>query len=169
MDIEKAKNEVNEMFQSLAPMVEEIVNKYSINIDKIILELTDSASLTNDEIRNKMLALSAEAYIFGMSKDASLLKQECAETLLKEAQAVVYNNTDGTVPVRTNASIIKTTDSQVVNLLYSAVGNLMKTKLDETHRMINILNSILISRNAEAKLNVASSVDVESRRQILNE
>ena len=33
----------------------------------------------------------------------------------------------------------------------------MKTKLDEAHRVVNTLNSILISRAAQAKLNQSSS------------
>ena len=46
----------------------------------------------------------------------------------------------------------------------------MKTKLDEAHRMVNVLNSILISRNAEAKLaNNTTSDNEASTRQILNE
>ena len=35
----------------------------------------------------------------------------------------------------------------------------MKTKLEETHRMIGVLNSILISRSAEAKLKGANGDD----------
>ena len=37
-------------------------------------------------------------------------------------------------------------------MLQSAVANCMKSKLDETHRMINTLSGVLISRNAENKL-----------------
>lgn len=170
MEIEQAKKEVNELFKDLAPIVQEIVDKYSIELDKIISKLSRAETLTNEELRSNMLALSIESYMFGMSKDASILKQECATTLMKEAQAKAYNNVDGTQAVRTNQSIIDTVDKQVINLVYSAVGNLMKTKLDEAHRMVNVLNSILISRNAEAKLaNNTTSDNEASTRQILNE
>ena len=106
MEIEQAKKEVNELFKDLAPIVQEIVDKYSIELDKIISKLSRAETLTNEELRSNMLALSIESYMFGMSKDASILKQECATTLMKEAQAKAYNNVDGTQAVRTNQSLI---------------------------------------------------------------
>lgn len=171
MDIDQAKKDVNELFKDLAPMVDEIVSKYSVELDKIIKKLSKAETLTNEELRNNMLALSIESYLFGMSKDASILKQECATTLMKEAQAKAYNSVEGTQVVRNNQSLIETLDKQVINLVYNAVGNLMKTKLDEAHRMINVLNSILISRNAEAKIaaNQGDDQQIIPQRQILNE
>lgn len=151
-DIEQAKKDVNDLFKNLSPLIIEIVDKYSKELDRIFNKLTNAKALSNEDLREYMLALSVESYLFGMSKDASLLKQECAVTLMKEGQAQVYNATDGTQAVRNNQAIIDTTDKQVVNLIYSGVANMMKTKLDEAHRMVNVLNSILISRNAEAKM-----------------
>ena len=169
IDIKVAKQEVNDMFNDLSPLVQEIVNKYSSNLDKNISKISDAITLTNDEIRTLMLEISIECYMFGMSKDASVLKQECAETLLKEAQAKSYNATDGTQVIRSNQALIDTMDRQVVNMLYSAVASLCKTKIDEGHRIVNTLNSILISRNAEAKLSMPTPEDQISERRLLNE
>ena len=170
IDIEKARQEVNDMYRELSPMVEDIVNKYALNINNLVNKISKAQFLTNDELRDFMLSLSVEAYNFSMSKDSSILKQDCAITIMKEAQAKEYNNTEGTQVIRNNASIINTSDSQVVNLLYSSVANLMKTKLDEAHRMINTLNSILISRNAEAKLSFSDVISSQEKgRQLLNE
>ncbi len=169
MEIEQAKDNVNELFKNLAPLVQELVDKYSFELDKIINKISKSDALTNDELRNYILALSVESYLFGISKDASILKQECATTLMKEGIAQEFNNATGTQQARNNTSMINTTDKQVVNLLFNAVANMMKTKLDETHRMINALNSILISRNAEAKLAGNGTESETPARQILNE
>jgi hypothetical protein len=43
-------------------------------------------------------------------------------------------------------------DKQVVVMLQNAVANCMKSKLDEAHRMVNVLSNVLISKNAENKL-----------------
>lgn len=152
MDIENAKGEVNELFNNISPLVTEIVSKHSVKLDNIIKKVSDTKSLTNEELREVIIQLSVESYNFGMDKDSSILKQECATTLMKEGMAIAYNNADGTQQVKSNKSITETVDKQVVNLLYNAVANMMKTKLDEAHRMTNALNSILISRSAEAKL-----------------
>lgn len=170
-NVDSAKKEVSDLFNDLSPLVQEIVDKYSKDLDKHIFKIANAATLTNDEIRSLMLEISVECYMFGMSKDAALFKHECAETLLKEAQAKAYNTTDGTQVVRSNQALIDTIDKQVVNMLYSAVANLCKTKLDEGHRMVNTLNSILISRNAEAKLSGSAYTEENSdeRRRLLVE
>jgi len=152
-DCEDAKNLVLDLYSSLEPIVQEIVDHKAEVINRLINEINDKARLTNEEIRDYMLKLSTESAMFASYKDLSQLKSECATAIMKENQALAYNGTDGTQVVRTNASLLATVDNQVVNMLYSAVSNLMKTKLDETHRMVNTLNSILISRAAEAKLN----------------
>ena len=43
-------------------------------------------------------------------------------------------------------------DKQVVVMIQSAVANGMKSKVDEAHRIVNILSNVLISKNAENKL-----------------
>lgn len=168
MAIENAKREVNDLFKDISPMVLEITDRYSKELDSLINKIADAKTLTNDELRDYILRLSIESYMFGMSKEASILKQECAETLMKEKVAQEFNLSSGSVAVRNNISTINTTDKQVVNLLYGAVANMMKTKLDEAHRLINALNSILISRNAEAKLAVSKN-ELENGKVILNE
>ena len=37
-------------------------------------------------------------------------------------------------------------------MLQNAVANNLKSKLDEAHRIINVLSNVLISKNAENKL-----------------
>lgn len=165
MDINTSKQEVETMFKDLSPIVIEIVDKYSKEADNIINRLSNAKAFTNQELRDAILALSIESYFFGQSKDASVLKQECAATLLKEKQAIVYNNTVGTQLVRQNQSILDSSEQQVVSMLYSAVANSLKTKQDEIHRICAALQGILISRNAEAKLAATSnqpSIDVSA-------
>lgn len=170
MEIENAKRELEELYGNLTPIIKEVVDKYSKDLDKMFHKLTNATNFTNDEIREAMLSLSVESYMFGMNKDLSVLKQDCAVTLMKEKQAQSYNSATGTQAIRNNQAIIDTTDKQVVNLIYSGVANMMKTKLDESHRMINVLNSILISRNAEAKIvGGKTENEIQSGRVVLNE
>ena len=150
---DNANKEVKVLYDQLSPIVDDIVDKNSKEIDKIIKSIKSNlANLTNKEIHAYMLQLQIEAYEFARVKDMSILKQECATALLKEKQANVYSCTVGTQATKSNQAISETIDKQTVNILYNAVSNRLKTKLDETHRMINILSNVLISRNAEAKL-----------------
>ena len=153
MNIDNAKKDVSEMYKSLQPAIKSIVDKHSKEIDSIIAKIKKNLdTLTNKELQDYMLQLSIETYYFSQIKDMSILKQECAMALLKESQANSFNSTEGTQAYRSNQAIIDSLDKQVVSLMQNAIANLMKTKLDEAHRVVNILSNVLISKNAENKL-----------------
>ena len=159
IDIKASKKEVNELYRSLRPMVDEVVNKHSKTIDDIIKKIKNNLTvLTNKELQDYMMQLSIELYFFSESKDKSILMQECALVLTKETQAEVFNSTSGTQSVRNNQAIINTLDKQAIVMIQNAVANQLKSKLDEGHRIVNILSNILISRNAENKLKGVGNV-----------
>lgn len=152
-DFDGANKDVTTLYKQISPMVEEIISKHSKDVDVIITKIKSNlTNLTNKELQNYILELSVEAYYLANTKDLSILKQECALTLMKESQANIYNGTAGTQATRNNQSIIDTGDKQCVTMLYNAVSNRMKSKLDEVHRMIGVLTNVLISKNAEAKI-----------------
>lgn len=153
INIDKAQKEVYDVYKQLSPMVDDVVAKHTKEVDAIFKNIKDNlTTLTNKELQDYMVRLAAEAYDLTAIKDSSTLKQECALTLLKESQANIFNGTVGTQSARNNQSIIDTLDKQVVNILYNAITNRFKSKIDEVHRMISVLSNVLISKNAEAKL-----------------
>lgn len=156
VDINKvnvAKKEVSEVYNALKPIVKETVDRNTKEIDSIIDKIKKNlTTLTNKELQDYMLQLSIELYYFSERKDMSLLMQECAIALSKGAQADIFNGTAGTQAVRSNQAVIESMDKQVVAMIQSAVANNMKSKLDEAHRIVNILSNVLISKNAENKL-----------------
>lgn len=105
-----------------------------------------------------MLKLSFMSYTFGDVKEKSALKADCAEALRKEAYARKFNEADGNNAVRDNIALLETSDEIVVNSIHDLVSSLFKTKLDELHRVVATLQSILMSRMQEAKLAQGTSV-----------
>ena len=161
MNIDNANKNVIDFYKDLKPIVDEVVSKNARPIDEIIKKIKkDLTTLTNKELQDYMLQLSIETYYFATIKDSSILRQECATVLLKEGQANSFNGADGTQSYRNNQAIIQNLDKQAVNVLYNAVVNCMKSKLDEAHRIVNVLSSVLISKNAEAKLKGVQSDDI---------
>ena len=145
----------DELYKYIVQMADDIVNKASKPIDDIIIKLKRGfEDLSTKQLNDFMIQLSIEAYYFGSKKDHAILKQVCADTIYKESLAKSFAISTGTQANRQNQALIDNIDKQAVKLLYDCAANNMKTKLDETHRMINTLNSAIISRNAEAKLNV---------------
>lgn len=161
INIDNASNDVNSVYKQIQPIVDSVVDKNAKSIDLIIEKIKRNLTdLTNKELRDLMLQLSIELYYFAHIKDMSILKQECAQTLLKEGIANVFNSSDGTQVIRSNQATIETLDKQTVSILYNAVSNNMKSKVDEAHRIINVLSNVLISKNAENKLKGVRDDDI---------
>ncbi len=112
----------------------------------------DVDKLSNDAIRDLILRLSLRSYSFSEIKEKSLFKAALAETLRKEAYAKAYNETSGTAGVRDNTAIINTSAEILADEIYSLASSMFKTKLDEIHRVVDSLKTVLMSRLSEAKL-----------------
>ncbi len=136
-----------------------IVDEVTGDITDLIHNAYDNVeNLTNEDIRQLLLRLALRAYSFGEIKDKATFKATLAETLRKEAYAVQFNSTDGTVATKENTATINTSSEIVVEEIYELTASLFKTRLDEVHRCVDALKTVLTTRLTEAKL---TSVDTE--------
>lgn len=152
MEIEQARKECQHVFLQLKPLAKEAVLKYSGPIDDIVKKMSKLDSMSDEEIRQTMMKLSIECYFFGNYTAESALMSDCASVLYKEKNAREYSTATGTQVEKNSVATINSMDKQAVSSLYKMVKDLMGIKLDEAHRLINTLNSVLISRSAEKKL-----------------
>lgn len=109
---------------------------------------------TIEEIRNFMMRLQLRAYELSEAKDKSSLKADLAESLRKEKYANLFNEAQGTSGTKDNTALLGSSEEAVVEMLYILVANLLKTKLDQLHRLVDCLKSVLMSRMQEAKLSM---------------
>lgn len=116
----------------------------------------DVERLSNDAIRDLMLRLSLRSYSFAEVKERSAFKATLGETLRKEAYAKNFNSAEGTVGVRENTAILNSSAEILAEEIYTLVASIFKVKIDEVHRVVSSLQSVLMSRMQEAKL---ASVD----------
>lgn len=150
--IATAQNDVNETYDYLAGVVQEVTKDIVAPLDSIVKELSKGINLfSNADLWDFQLRLGVETYILGNLKEQSSLKQACAEALYKEGLARAYSTTAGAVEAKKQQSVLDMLDKQVVSILWTTVSNLLKTKCDEAHRLVNIIQGIQISRAAEAK------------------
>ena len=151
--IDQANIDVNEVYFQLSDAVKDTVADIVKPIDDIVKELSKGINLfSNTELWDFQLRLGIESYKLANIKEQSSLKEACAEALYKEGLARAYSETTGAAETKKQASILATIEKQAVSMLYASVSSLLKTKLDEAHRLVNIIQNIQISRAAEAKL-----------------
>ena len=116
----------------------------------------DINSLSLDQLKDLMWKLQYKAYVLSEVKEKSSLKAELAETIQKEKAAQRFMEVDGTAGAKANMALIDTSEETVVQLLYENVSSQLKTKLDQLHRLVNVIQSILMTRMQEAKLSISS-------------
>lgn len=152
-DLQKALDNTDVVYAQLVEIAEDITGSYVAEVNLLITEAVNNVNnLTNDDIRDLIIKLSLKAYSFAEVKEKSALKFECAESLRKEAYAKEYNKAEGAVAARENTAVIETSGEIMTEAVYGLVSGLLKTKLDEIHRVVDSLKTVLMSRLSEAKL-----------------
>ena len=160
-NLQKALENTEQTYAQLVVIANDITNGYIKDIDVDIKDAANNINnLTNDSIRQLIIKLALKSYSFSEVKEKSVLKAECAEALRKEAYAIEYNKADGAVAARDNLATINTGDEILTEAIYNLVCSLFKTKLDEIHRVIDALKTVLMSRMTEAKLAGITSTEL---------
>ena len=151
--VSKALDNIDVAYDDLIDIANSIVDEITGDMNNMIQGAYDNIeNLTNEDIRNILLRLSLRSYSFSEIKEKAAFKATLGETLRKEAYAKSFNVTEGTVAVRENTSIINTSAEILAEEIYALVANMFKLKLDELHRIVDSLKSVLMSRMQEAKL-----------------
>lgn len=151
---DEALDNAKKTHEEIVKLASSITGEYTKEVDEIINHVKDHVNeLNNDQLRALITDLSFKAYSLGEAKEYSALKSEISKTLRDEIQATTFNTSAGTMDVRRNNSILESENEQLVKLLCDSVSGLLKVKLDETHRIVDTLKTVILTRNTEAKIN----------------
>ena len=151
-NIEQALANVDVTYDYLVNIADEITTPLFNSVNNIISTITSNInSMTPDMISKYMIDLSTTTYRLAEIKDKALLKQSCSETLKEEKYARQFNTTEGSVAVRQNQATLDCSEETLVELLYTMTASALKTKLDECHRVVDTLKSVLMYKMAEMK------------------
>jgi hypothetical protein len=158
-DVRKALTAIDCTYDDLVEVANEIFNTTTKEVDGMMTDAyNDIEKMSNDAIRDLMLRLSLKSYTFSEIKEKSTFKATMGEILRKEAYAKNFNMIEGTVAVRETNATIQTSGEIIAEEIYTLVANMLKTKLDEIHRVVNTLQTVLMTRIQEAKL---TTVDIQ--------
>ena len=156
-NVNTALDNVDAAYSDLIEIANSIIEDVCGDIDRMTQSAYNNIeNLTNETIRDMLLRLSLRSYSFSEIKEKSAFKAALAETLRKEAYSRNFNSTEGSVAVRDNTAVVNTSSEIIAEEIYTLTASLFKTKLDELHRVVDTLKTVLMSRMQEAKL---SNVD----------
>ena len=152
-DLNQALDAVEMVYGDIVAIANEMLSPLFDPINKLVGEVNSKINTyTVEEVRNFMMRLQLRAYEISETKEKSSLKAELAEALRKEKYAMTFNEAQGTAGTKDNTALLASSEETIVESLYNLVANLLKTKLDALHRLVDALKSILMSKMQEAKL-----------------
>lgn len=151
--VAEALTNIDMVYDDLIDIANDIYNQQLGDIDELFAGVYENVeNLTNDDLRNLIVKASLKAFTFSAIKEKSTFKSELAETLRKEAHANAYGAAEGTAAAKENQAILNTNSEILSEEIYDLISNLFKVKLDEIHRVVSAMQTVLTSRVSEAKL-----------------
>ena len=173
-NLTEALNKVEMTYQDVVEIANDMMSTQFQSINFLINDIDlHMSTLSIDSVRDYMLKLQLKAYEISELKDKASLKSECAEAVRKEKYATSLLGAEGPTGVKENTALLASSEELIVELLYQLIADLVKTKLDQLHRLTDVMKSILMSKMQEAKYLTTSTTDyippTTNGRVILNE
>lgn len=152
-DLNKALEAVEMTYSQIKQIADDMVSAPFEEVNRLYEEVSLRVdTLSIEALRDYLLKLQLAAFGLSEMRDRSGAKAICAEAVRKEAYAVNYMSQEGTAASKDSATTLAIAENIVAQCLYDLVASLVKTKLDSTHRLIDTMKSILMSRMQEAKM-----------------
>lgn len=152
-DLTKALEAVEMTYGQIREIADDMLAEPFAEVNRLYSEVSSRVdTLSVEALRDYLLRLQLAAFGLSELRDRSGAKATCAEAVRKEAYAITYAELEGTAAAKDSAATLAVSENIVAQCLYDLVAALVKTKLDSTHRLIDTMKSILMSRMQEAKL-----------------
>jgi len=153
--LNEALDNVSLVYSDLMQVADSLVKPITLEIDTLIKGAESNVNnLSLEDIRLLILKISLKSYTLGEIKEKASLQSVCAEQLKDEVYAKKFNETDGTVAFKQNTALLESSYQNLAEAVYNEVHTMLKLKLDECHRVVDALKSVLMSRMQEAKLSI---------------
>lgn len=160
--LSQALTNVETTYSELVAIANDMVKPMFAPIDELVDHMNSYVnSMSIDQIRDNMLTLQLKAFEISEIKEKSAFKAELAEALQKEKFAISFNSFDGSAAAKDKLALVATSEETVTEVLYNLVAGLFKNKVDQIHRLVDVLKSILMSRMQETKfMNIGSTNEI---------
>lgn len=166
--LEQAFNKVETSYSDLIELANNSLSSIIEPTNKLVAEVSSKVNnLTVDQIRDFILRLQLKAFELSEIKEKAVMKAELSNAIQKETLAINFSGADGAVAAKEKVALINTSGEVVSSVLYNLMSNLLKTKVDQLHRLVDALKSILVSRMQETKfINLGAAEDPDQYKTL---
>lgn len=147
-----ALSKIELTYGELVEIANSIVSPIFADVNNLVTDINSCINtMSIDQVRNTILSLQLKAFELSEIKEKSAMKAEVAEALQKEQFALKFNSFEGSAAAKEKLAQVATSEEIAADILYNLVANLFKNKVDQIHRLVAALTSILVSRGQEQK------------------
>lgn len=149
-------------YKDIVSISDDILQPTFAPVDEIIAEVNNNVyNLSTETVRNHIVLLQLKAYEISETKEKATFTAKLAEAIQKEKAAIAFNGHDGAQGTKEKLALLDTSEEIISQLLYTLIADRLKTKVDQIHRMVDALKSVLMSRMQETKfMNLAASSEI---------
>lgn len=158
-DMEKLQNTVENDFDKLNEIINEIVRPYSESLDRYVEFIRDCLKdgeqpPTNSELEDWCLNLSTFIYFAGGMTEQLGIKDDISRAIYKE----VYNNyrqndtNKGTIADKNSLAELASQQEYLTNVCYSRAYKVMKSKVENAQELLQSCKKCLSHRMQEMEL-----------------
>lgn len=121
---------------SVKSVVDSVVAKHAKSVNDLVKEISSIQSLTEEQIQDYLLRMQIESFYLADSVSDACFRQEFTNLNGKDTSYTKFAS-------NTNESMDM---SRLAPIVYNTIANKLNSKLDETHRMIQVLKVLLESK-----------------------
>lgn len=121
---------------SVKSVVDSVVAKHAKSVNDLVKEISSIQSLTEEQIQDYLLRMQIESFYLADSVSDACFRQEFTNLNGKDTSYTKFAS-------KTNESMDM---SRLAPIVYNTIANKLNSKLDETHRMIQVLKVLLESK-----------------------
>ena len=136
--------------ETMNKMVDQIVSKYSSELDAKVLELRNalerSERLTIDEVENYTMLIPAYLYFAVSGLEALGMDNDSAKAARMEAYATAIAQSSGTITDKESSAELISMKEQVVDMIYSRAYKKLRSKTDVATQLCMSARKVLERR-----------------------
>lgn len=148
-------SEIEEKALEIEGVVNQIVNKYSSEVDKIMISIINALKdvanpITDDELEEIVLKLSTQIYFLNSVVENVGIRADITETANNILYNQYYNELEkGTVQERTSYANSKLAEDNNSYMIYKRSYNILKNKVNSAYEVLSSVKKVLNKRIAE--------------------
>lgn len=172
-ELEEALDAIETDYHNLVEIADTMNKPLFEPIDILMDSIRDAGNnLSIDQLRDYLLKLQLEAYRLSEIKENAQMRADLSEAKEKDKYAIIFNSLEGSAAAKDKIAQAAISNEIVAETLNNLCAAQFKTKVDQIHRMVAVLTSILMSRMQETKfmnMGIADDTNSYKSKQLLTE